>query len=116
MKVGDIILLPMPEATLSPGKVRPVLLLAVLPGRHSDWLFCGISSRLAEAVPGWDELLVPNDPEFRRSGLRVASVIRLNWLATVSPAVVDAAGYLGSVAPDRLGRLLRRLAEHLARL
>lgn len=114
MNAGDIILLPMPDSTLGPGKLRPVLLLTVLPGRHGDWLLCGVSSQLSEAVADWDELIQPPDPDFGSSGLKVASVVRLNWLATVSPTTAASAHYLGSVHPQRIHRLRRHLADHLS--
>jgi mRNA interferase MazF len=92
-----------------------VLLLGALPGRHADWLCCGISSRLAEATPGWDEVIAPGDPEFGASGLKAGSVIRLNWLGTVSAAVAGSTPYLGRIAKARLTRLRRRLADYLGR-
>jgi mRNA interferase MazF len=102
----------MPQLDLSPGKLRPALVIADLPGPFGDVLVCGISSQLRQEIPQWDERLSPADPDFGDSGLKVASVIRLNWLAAVSPAA--SAGVLGSIAVERLARLRRRLSSHLA--
>src|SRR6266511_4393238 len=112
MNPGEIVLLRLPQSDLSPGKLRPVLVLTELPGPFGDLLVCGISSQLRQEIPDWDERLTPADADFTTSGLKVASVIRLNWLAAVSPRV--SVGTLGSVAPERLSRLRQRLAAHLA--
>ena len=112
MRPGEIVLLRMPQLDLSPGKLRPALVIADLPGPFGDVLVCGISSQLRQEIPQWDERLSPADPDFGNSGLKVASVIRLNWLATVSPST--SAGVLGSIALDRLARLRQRLSAHLS--
>ena len=111
MRPGDIVLLRLPQPDLLPGKLRPVLVLAELPDPFGDYLVCGISSQLHQEVPQWDERLTPTDADFPTSGLKVASVIRLNWLAAVNPSA--SVGTLGAIAPERLARLRQRLATHL---
>ena len=111
MRPGDIVLLRLPQPDLSPGKARPVLVLLELPGPFGDYLVCGISSQLHQQIPDWDERLMPAEPDFITSGLKVASVIRLNWLAAVNSDA--SAGWLGSVAKERLVRLRQRLAARL---
>jgi mRNA interferase MazF len=112
MMPGEIVLLRMPQPDLLAGKLRPVLVLSVLPGRFGDVLVCGVSSQLHQEIPQWDERLTPGDSDFTTSGLKVASVIRLNWLAAVSPNV--SVGTLGFIGQDRLLRLQQRLAAQLA--
>lgn len=112
MRPGEIVLLRLPQPDLSPGKLRPVLVLAELPGPFEDCLVCGISSQLRQEMLDWDERLTPADADFATSGLKVPSVIRLNWLASVNPRT--SVGILGSVAPDRLTRLRQRLAAYLS--
>jgi len=73
---------------------------------------CGISSQLHQEIPHWDERLTPADADFVTCGLKVASVIRLNWLAAVNSSA--GIGALGSVSPERLTRLRQRFAAHLA--
>ena len=70
------------------------------------------SRLLYQEVPHWDERLMPADTDFGTSGLKVPSVIRLNWLAAVNPTA--SVGTLGSVAPGQLARLRQRLAAHLS--
>lgn len=105
-------MLRLPQLDLSPGKLRPVLVLSELPGPFGDVLVCGVSSQVHQEIPHWDERLTPTDADFVASGLKVESVIRLNWLAAVSPSA--SAGGLGSIASERLTRLRQRLAAHLA--
>lgn len=111
MKPGEVVLLRLPPPDLSPAKLRPVLVLSELPGRFGDVLVCGISSQLRQEIPQWDERLTPADTDFAACGLKVASVIRLNWLAAVNPSAH--VGTLGYIAPERLARLRQRLAAHL---
>lgn len=111
MKPGELVLLRLPPPDLSPPKLRPVLVLSELPGSFGDMLVCGISSQLRQEIPQWDELVTPTDADFPACGLKVASVIRLNWLAAVNPSAN--VGTLGHIAPERLARLRQRLAAHL---
>jgi len=63
-------------------------------------------------MPDWDERLTASDDDFAASGLKVPSVIRLNWLAAINPSA--SVGTLGSIASERLARLRRRRAAHLS--
>ena len=96
MRAGDIVLLRLPQPDLSPGKLRPVLVLMEMPGPFRDHLVCGISSQLHQETPDWDERLTPAATDFIACGLKVPSVIRLNWLATVNPNT--SVGTLGSIS------------------
>jgi len=105
MQEGDIAIASIQQSDGS-YKPRPVLLLRELPG-FGDYLVCGISSQIRQAVPGFDEVIQPDAD----NQLRAISVIRLaNLIAIPSPALNRAIGYI----PDTLHRdLLHRLAEYL---
>lgn len=107
MKPGDIVLIRFPHADLQQGKLRPALVVAVAPGRHSDVLLALVTSRSHQAIPDFDELILPTDPDFPRSRLKTRSVIRLARLATVDPSVIEAR--LGSISTERLARVRNRL-------
>ena len=62
--VGQIVLLRFPQAGLMEGKLRPVFLLASVPGRHGDWLACMLSSQLHQRTPGFDEVVLTTDDDF----------------------------------------------------
>ena len=77
-----------------------------------DWLVCGVSTQLHQEVSGFDEVVAPPDSDYRQSGLKAASLIRLGFLA-VLPAE-NFVGILGSISHERHARLLKRLAVFLA--
>ena len=110
-KPGDISLIRFPRADLQRGKYRPVLLLSKMPGPFDDWLICAITSQLRHEVKGWDERINRADNDFKTSGLKVPSLIRIGKLATVEEAVLE--GVLGQISSERLKRILRRLSGHL---
>lgn len=107
MKAGNIVLAPLPQAD-GQIKNRPVLLLRSMPP-FGDWLVCGISTQLAQAVVGFDEVIGISEPDFAWSGLRSASLVRLGFLAVLPRRSV--AGAIGSIASDRYERLMKRLSE-----
>ena len=109
MKEGDILL-----ASLVQGdgtvKDRPTLFLSRMPP-FQDFLVCGISSQTQQAVPDFDETIVPTDPDFRTSGLKAASLIRLGYLAVLPRS--EFKGRIGSVSAARRKRLLTKLSDFL---
>ncbi len=109
MKESDVILTSLLQAD-GGTKNRPALLLRELPP-FGDYLVCGISTQLHQAVPGFDDLIMRSDPDFADSGLLVDSVIRLGFLAVLSSRRI--VGTIGTVAPGRHARLLGNLSRHL---
>jgi mRNA interferase MazF len=112
VKPGDIVLTPLPQSD-GMVKPRPAVVLALLPP-FDDALACGISTQLRHAVPNFDEFMEPVDDDFRQSGLKALSVIRLGYVAVLMPD--DVICRIGFISPGRLKRMLRRLGEHFARL
>ncbi len=109
MREGDVILTPLPQAD-GTTKNRPALLLRELPP-FGDYLACGISTQLHQAVPEFDDIISKDDADFADSGLLSNSVIRLGFLAVLpSQRIV---GAIGQVAPERHAGLLRTLGKHL---
>lgn len=111
MKPGDLVLIRFPQTDLGAGKLRPALVVALTPGRHTDVLLALVTSRDSQAIPNFDEVIQPTDPDFLLSRLKTRSVIRLARLATVDPAVVEAR--LGSISPDRLRHIRSRIVAWL---
>ena len=109
MTEGDVALAMLPQAD-GQLKPRPVVLLRQMPP-FADWLVCGISTQLRQQVAGFDEIVEPSHPDFRRSGLRTASLIRLSFL-TVTPAN-EFVGTIGSISAQRHARLLQKLSAFL---
>jgi mRNA interferase MazF len=111
MKPGDIVLIRFPQADLKQGKLRPALVVAIAPGRHSDLLLALVSSRIDQSTAGFDEIINVADSDYIATGLKVASIVRLGRLASVESAVVN--GRLGSISNERLIRIKNRLSEWL---
>lgn len=111
MNPGDVVLIPLPQFGGGPSKLRPALILALLPGPYQNILLCGISTQLHLIQTNWDELIQPADEDFAGSGLHQASVIRLSYLYAAD--AVEIAGGIGRIDPTRLVRLRTRLADRV---
>jgi len=109
MKEGDILLTALRQAD-GTVKDRPVVFLRRMPP-FRDLLVCGISTQLQQSAPELDETITPSDPDFRASGLKVPSLIRLGYLAVLPSAQFK--GRIGRIASARLKRLLARLSDFL---
>lgn len=111
MTEGDVVVLPM---SLADGSVknRPAVILREMPA-FRDFLVCGVSTQLHQAVANFDEVIDVADADFHASGLRAASVIRLGFLQVVPRRTI--AGSIGSIARERHMRLLKTLSDYLVR-
>ena len=70
-----------------------------------------ISSQIRHYIPGFDEILQVDDPDFGASGLKLPSLIRVGRLAVVEEAIL--LGSVGQIDSQRLDRIKSRLAEWL---
>ncbi|KKK65763.1 hypothetical protein LCGC14_2970840 [marine sediment metagenome] len=68
MTEADIILTPLQQAD-EVVKNRPDLLLRELPP-FGDFLACGVSTQLHQAVPEFDEVITKVDPDFPGFGIQ----------------------------------------------
>ena len=107
--MGDIALVQFPFADRAEAKLRPALLISRVPGNYADWLICMITLRTYRQMAGFDELIGMDDPDFTASGLKASSVIRIARLVTVEERLLLAR--LGSIGPERLQRVRKRLGE-----
>ncbi len=110
-QAGKIVLFRFPQTDLSQGKLRPALVLGKLPGKFDDWLVCMISTQTHQQRAGFDEFIQVDDTDFKSSGLKEASVIRVGRLAVVDVSVF--VGSIGNISADRLVRIKSRLANWL---
>ena len=109
MKEGDVILTPVPQAD-GELKERPAICLREMP-LYRDLLVCGVSTQLHQYVKDFDEIISPADADFKSSGLRSKSLIRLSFLAVLPRHRV--LGSIGSISAERHKRLLRKLSDYL---
>lgn len=109
---GDVVLIEMRSAGSRLQKLRPVLVISGLPGPWQEWLVAGISTGTRDLVPDWDELVDPTDPQFRATGLKERSFVRLSYLQGVVEEDIQAR--IGRVPGSYVEGLGGRLAAHLA--
>src|SRR5438067_612372 len=109
MKEGEVVLPSLPQAD-GHRKIRPALVLSRMPG-FGDFLVCGLSTQLNQEVSGFDETLVPADPDFEAAGLVYPSLVRLGYLHVLPESQFH--GSIGYVSEARHKRLSTRLANHL---
>jgi len=107
MKEGDILLAALRQAdgTL---KLRPVLFLKRVPP-FQDFLVCGISTQLQHKVSNFDELINADVADYRESGLKRPSIVRIGYLAVLPRNEFQ--GRIGSITTDRLNRILSTLSD-----
>lgn len=109
MKPGKLALLRFPHVNLDEGKLRPVLLIARVPGAYPDWLVAMVSGRLEQAIPGSDDVIRDEDADFPASGLMRSSVIRIGRLAAANAELF--LGAIGEISGERLTHIRRRIAD-----
>ena len=110
LRRGDVVLVAFPFTDLSGVKRRP----AVIVGRvqTNDLLLAFITSRTGVRRSPSSHQLAPSDPEFLTSGLKVASTVRLDRLATLHRRLVTRR--LGTIGPQTSLAVERCLRHVLA--
>jgi mRNA interferase MazF len=94
---GQIVLARFPFTDGTGTKLRPLLVLAEIPGAYRDVLVMFITSQLGQAAQGLDVVLTQSHPAFDSSGLKTPSVFRIAKVASISDrVVVGTLGYLNA--------------------
>ena len=106
---GKIVLFRFTQTNQTTGKLRPALVLRKLPGHYDDWLICMVSTQLSQRIEGLDEIIGPEDHDFKDSGLKAASLFRVSRLAVVERSIFI--GVIGEIPTERLSRIKTSLAE-----
>jgi mRNA interferase MazF len=109
MTEGDIVIAKLPQDN-GQLKSRPVVLPRQLPN-FGDFLACGISTQLKQKTEGFDDIIMDTDDDFKQSGLRTTSLIRLGFLSGLSKSAIQ--GTIGSISEERHERLLEALSLYL---
>jgi len=89
-------------------KLRPALVLREVQGRYDDWLICMISSRIYQQKVGLDEVVIRADEDFKDTGLKADSLIRVCRLAVVESKIF--LGRTGHISTQRLWRIKEKLS------
>jgi len=109
---GQVVAFRFKQTNQTEGKLRPALVLRKLPTNFDDWLICMISSQTQQYIPEIDEIIKPDDKDFKDTGLRTESVIRLCRLAVVESSFL--LGKLGQIDKERLERLKKNLCQWIS--
>ena len=88
---GKIVLIPFPFTDLSSTKLRPAL---VLHEGEKDVVVAFISSR-TEKPKQTDIIIAKNHPEFKQTGLKLTSALKIDKIATISKELI--LGEIGEV-------------------
>ncbi|MDO8724326.1 MAG: type II toxin-antitoxin system PemK/MazF family toxin [Syntrophales bacterium] len=108
---GQVVLFKFPQTDQISGKYRPALVIRKIPGIYDDWLICMISSQLSQEIPDFDEIVRESDADFRMSGLKTSSIIRISRLAVANQTVF--LGSLGNIDIPRLTSIKQKLSKWL---
>mgnify|MGYP001088880533 CR=1 FL=1 len=111
IREGQIVLFSLPRTDQAAGKLRPALVLRRLPGAQGDSPICMVSSQLHQQVAGLDETVSDSDSDFRQTGLKRPSLIRVTRIAVVCAAMLH--GAIGQLSQQRLDSIRQRLANWL---
>jgi len=68
-----------------------------------------ISTQIARAIGGFDEIISADDPDFGSSGLKTESVVRISRLAIVERRALS--GAIGRIHSERLTRIRKILSD-----
>ncbi len=107
MKRGTIVLSLFPFTDLTASKRRPVVIVSVDSPSNNDFIVAFISSVVPYDLEPTDLLFSRKHKDFKRSGLKRDSVIKLSKLATLNLSILS--GEIGSVSKETLNEIDKRL-------
>ncbi len=107
MKRGTVVLTPFPFTDLSGTKVRPAVIVSPTERPGEDVILAFISSVKPPTLLPTDLSVDASHPDFPSSGLKVASIVKCDKLATVQRRILF--GELGALSPELLVELNARL-------
>jgi mRNA interferase MazF len=102
---GKIVLIPFPFTDLSSTKLRPAL---VLHEGEKDVVVAFISSRIENPKPT-DVIIDKNYPEFKQTGLKLTSALKIDKIATISKELI--LGEIGEVGAKLKKEINRKITE-----
>ena len=112
MNKGKIVLVPFPFDDLSTTKVRPAVCLTEPIGIYKQVILAFISSNTLNKLEETDLLIDKNYPDFKKTGLKVASVFRLHRVMTVSLSFIKRElGEISGKIKNEINSKLRKLFE-----
>jgi mRNA interferase MazF len=104
---GKFVLVPFPFTNLKARKLRPAL---VLYEGKEDVVVAFVSSRIDRFEPNTDVKIETSHPEFRTTGLKVSSIIKLTKIATLHKGLLI--GILGELPKDLVQEVNLKLCSN----
>lgn len=86
---NKIVLVPFPFDDLTGTKLRPALCLTDSIGIYNHLVICFITSQIAKATEPSDVPVLSINPNFKSTGLKIDSAIRLHRLVTIPQSLVQ---------------------------
>ena len=112
MTKGRVVLVPFPFDDLSSTKVRPAVCLTEPVDPHRHVVLAFISSQVPADILKTDVVIDAAEPDFRSTGLRVSSVLRLHRLMTVTTSFIQRElGELSAPVRDKVDQGLKILFQ-----
>ncbi len=103
---GKFVLVPFPFTDLTASKLRPALVL--FEGKR-DVVVAFVSSKMPDEIPPQCVKIPESHEEFGFTGLKVASIVRLDKVATVIKDLI--VGELGEAGPKLRKEINKKIAE-----
>ena len=107
MERGTVVLAVLPFTDLSGRKQRPGVVVSPENRAGQDLLIAFITSYKGEPLLPTDLLISKDDPDFKETGLKLTSVVRLDKLFTLQKGLII--GKLGNLS----ARLIQKIDEGL---
>ncbi len=109
MKKGDIVLARFPFTDLSSEKLRPAL-VSVPENRNNDVVLAFITTQMDEEDV-CDLLVSSKNPDFKKTGLKKDSLIKLNKLITLNKSII--LGKIGQLSQKQIEETDKNLKQLL---
>ncbi|RLG59690.1 MAG: type II toxin-antitoxin system PemK/MazF family toxin [Candidatus Hydrothermarchaeota archaeon] len=104
---GKIVLVPFPFTDLTASKLRPAL---VIHEGEKDVIVAFISSKIPETISEYEAVVRKSHPEFKYTGLKVDSIIRLDKVATIlKDLVIGELGEIGDILKQEINEKLEKI-------
>lgn len=84
-----IVLVPFPFDDLTTLKVRPAICLTDRITGYNHVVIAFVTSQISKATEPSDLLIKQSDPNFKKTGLKVSSAIRLHRLVTIPAGIME---------------------------
>jgi mRNA interferase MazF len=107
MKRGTIVLTKFPFSNLKSAKRRPAVVVSKTENEKNDVIVAFISSVIPVSFSATDYLFNSTNRDFKNSGLKKESIIKLDKLSTLNKEIFT--GELGTLSADTLKELNKRL-------